>query len=133
MTMSDRGFSNGGAMFPRAKKTDGAPDFGGDFTIDGELVQHIIGKIKAGEQIKIEISGWKRTDRNGKHFMSLKVRKPWVKPNPFEVEGTDPFGGAVGNGPITSQISKPTYADKQPVKQESPPFFDDNKGDAPWE
>lgn len=130
--MEARGFSNGGAMFPRVKKSDNAPDFGGDFTIDGELLQHVIQKIKANETVKIEISGWKRTDRNGKAFMSLKVRKPWVKDgNIPEVQQVDPF--AAGNGPITSQIKQPqpTYADKG-FQSSGPAFFDEaNKN--PWE
>jgi len=74
---SSNHYPNTGALFPRPKKSENSPEMGGDFSIDGEVKAYVIQCIKANQPIKLELSGWRKTDRNGKPFYSLKVRTPW--------------------------------------------------------
>ena len=50
-----------GSLFMNEKTNDKQPDFVGDALFEGK---------------KIKISAWKRTSKNGKHYLSLSVQKP---------------------------------------------------------
>lgn len=81
MTNGNNGnhYPNTGALFPRVKRSENTPDMGGDFNIDGEVKAYVVQCIKAGQPVKLELTGYRKTDRNGKPFYSLKVKTPWVR------------------------------------------------------
>lgn len=48
---------NGGALFKREKRSDNAPDYGGDCMVNGQ---------------KLEVAAWLKTGKSGAKFLSLK-------------------------------------------------------------
>ena len=73
-------YPNSGALFAQAvKKSEKSPDYWGDITITVKDFQ-----IENG-QIKIALSGWKKTSKAGKQFLSIacqqKVEKQNNQPN----------------------------------------------------
>ena len=70
---------NGGALFPRQKRSENSPDMGGDLMIEGDLLNYIMQNAGSG-QVKIELGAWRRSDRNGKSFYSLKGSPPFERP-----------------------------------------------------
>lgn len=74
----EKSFGSGGAMFVREKKSQNAADYGGDVTLEGDVLDYIVRKAANGEEVKVEIGGWKRQGRNGS-FLSLKVQLPYAE------------------------------------------------------
>lgn len=70
-------FQNSGAMFQRQKSNPKAPDMGGDFTIDGDVLQYVIECIKNNVQVKLDIAGRRRVARDGNAFLGLQIEIPW--------------------------------------------------------
>lgn len=70
-------YPNTGALFVRQKKNPKAADYGGDVTIDGEVLDYILRQRERGQEVKIVLSGWKRMGRGNTTFISLKVEVPW--------------------------------------------------------
>lgn len=70
-------YPNSGALFQRPKRTPKAPDFGGDITVDAEVLDFVLAQVKAGQPVKLEINGWKRQGKNDSNFISLTVAIPY--------------------------------------------------------
>ena len=58
--------TNTGAIFKNEKKADNHPDYKGKINVKGE---------------DFEISGWIKTSKDGKSFLSLKIQEPYNKNN----------------------------------------------------
>jgi uncharacterized protein (DUF736 family) len=56
--------TNTGAIFKNEKKADNQPDYKGKINVKGQ---------------EFEISGWIKTSKEGKSFLSLKVQEPYNK------------------------------------------------------
>lgn len=93
-------YPNSGALFPRQKRTDKAPDWGGEINMERSLLQQLMSEAE-GDGVKIRISGWVRQGSRGE-FISLKYDS--FKPQPQERE---------------RQIDEPTR------RAPPPPAFDD--------
>lgn len=70
---------SGGALFPNNKTNPKAPDYDGTLELDEELINYIYSKYKKNaEEIKLELSGWKRqAQKSGKSYLSLKPSIPY--------------------------------------------------------
>ena len=84
-------YPNSGALFQRDKRGPSSPDMGGDFTIDAEVLDYVMKCANAGEQVKLEISTWRKQGRSG-DFQSITVNIPYKVRQ--EAEG----GGYRGGG-----------------------------------
>lgn len=93
-------YPNSGALFPREKRTDKAPDWGGEIIMERSLLQQLMSEAE-GDGVKIKISGWVRQGTRG-DFISLKYDS--FKPQPQERE---------------RQLSEPT-------RRAPPPDIDDS-------
>lgn len=69
--------SSGGAMFVRQKKHPKAADYGGDFTLTGDVLDYVLREAERGNPVKLEISGWKRQGRGNTTFISVNVQTPY--------------------------------------------------------
>jgi uncharacterized protein (DUF736 family) len=77
-------YPNSGALFAQAvKKSDKSPDYWGDITITVKDFQ-----IENG-QIKIALSGWKKTSKTGKQFLSIACQQKVEKQNNQTSEDKD--------------------------------------------
>jgi hypothetical protein len=92
----DRQFQNGGALFVREKRNPNAADYGGDFTIDADVLSYVENCIRRGDPVKLEISGWKRQGRNDTQFISLSINTPYEyrQNNQQSSHGRDDRGSA---------------------------------------
>ncbi len=70
-------FGSGGALFVRDKKSPNAADYGGDVTLEGEVLDYILREAENGNPVKIEFGGWKRQGRNNTTFISLSANIPY--------------------------------------------------------
>ena len=62
-------YSNTGVLWTNNyKKNDRQPDFKGDLTLERSLVKQLLSESE--DDVKIKISGWNKTGRNGP-FISL--------------------------------------------------------------
>jgi uncharacterized protein (DUF736 family) len=75
--------ANSGAMFINDRKEkESHPDFKGKVNVNG---------------IEMEIAGWKRQSQNGKNYISLSFKEPYVSPEnkeykpPIQNKSSDPF------------------------------------------
>jgi hypothetical protein len=102
---------NSGSLFSREKKSQNHPDMGGYFTMDETLLEYLNDCHSKGEEMKLELSGWRKQGNKGS-FLSLSVKKPW--------DGNQ----SSGFGTKVSYKAKP--------KQESP-MFDDPLDKMPWD
>jgi len=72
-------YPNSGTLFVRDKRSPKAADYGGDFTLDGEVLDYVLRSAERGQPVKLEISGWKRQGRNNTTFISLKLDTPYAE------------------------------------------------------
>ena len=63
-------YPNSGALFPRQKRTDKAPEWGGEITMEKSLIKQLMDESE-GLGVTIKISGWVRQGSRGE-FISLK-------------------------------------------------------------
>lgn len=92
-------FPNSGAMFQREKKSQKAADFGGDFTISGEVLQYVMAQAQAGLPVKLEISGWKRIGQNNMNFLSISIQTPYeLRKGNQGNQSRQNFGSGTGGG-----------------------------------
>lgn len=99
-------YPNSGAIFPRQKRTDKAPDWGGEIVMEASLLKELIQQSE-GDGVTIRISGWVRQGSRGE-FISLKYDS--YKPQPKEQD---------------RQSSEPT-------RRSAPPPPDVNDDDIPF-
>jgi uncharacterized protein (DUF736 family) len=70
---------NSGAMFVNEqKKTENHPDWRGDLHLDKTFIIEQMNKAD-GPLVKIAVSGWTKTAKSGKDYLSLSASEPWVK------------------------------------------------------
>jgi hypothetical protein len=64
-----------GVLFGNDRKTnDRQPDYTGTLDFDREVVMDLYNQLQSGtEQPKASLSGWRKTSKNGKPFLSLKA------------------------------------------------------------
>jgi hypothetical protein len=64
-----------GALFGNERKTnDRQPDYTGTLDFDREVVMDLYNQLQSGtEQPKASLSGWRKTSKSGKPFLSLKA------------------------------------------------------------
>ena len=72
----NRNNSNSGALFPRQKKSQNSPDMGGDFTLDGAVLDYVLKQAQRGP-VKLDVSAWRKMGRNNTAFTSIKIDIPW--------------------------------------------------------
>ena len=66
-----------GALFKANNKTnDKAPDYSGSIDVDEDLMT----LVQAGHE-KIQLSGWLKTSKSGKKYISIRVSAPYNKEN----------------------------------------------------
>lgn len=75
-------YPNSGALFPRQKRTDKAPEWGGEIVMEKSLIKQLMQESE-GDGVLIKISGWVRQGSRGE-FISLKYDS--FKPQPQERE-----------------------------------------------
>jgi hypothetical protein len=63
-------YPNSGALFMREKKSEKAPEWGGEITMEVSLLKKLI-EESDGDGVKIKISGWVRQGNRGE-FISIK-------------------------------------------------------------
>lgn len=151
-----------GAMFPRTKRTQNSPDTGGEITLRGDVLGHILANAESGE-VELRITGWRRQANSGTPMTSLLVEIPQ------EQGGYQPRQTSQGNygnrqvynqrgnsqrpvqqshnqqrqtGPAVRQQSMNFPQDRQPgnsyasqSRQQEPRYFDDPRSDDinPWD
>lgn len=145
-------YPNSGALFPRQKKTEKSPDMGGDFTLNGEVLQYVLDCAQRGAPVKLEIVGRRRMGRNNMSFISLNVNTPYEERGGGQRNGQPQGYPNRGNPPAYSQQRQPqqnSYAAQrggmaEPSRQQRNDQFDDSfeRGDrmpsfggekAPWD
>lgn len=67
-------YVNSGALWKRAKKSDKAPDMGGEVLLTQELIDSLP-RDDDGD-IRLELSAWIRETAKGE-FLSLRAQKPY--------------------------------------------------------
>jgi hypothetical protein len=68
---------SGGVLFiEEKKKSQNAPDFTGEVEFLREEVMHLVEALKAGNEAKLRIAGWKKVSAKGKKFISLSLEIP---------------------------------------------------------
>lgn len=74
-------YPNSGALFTvKEKKSDKAPDVSGNLCMGSDTVAYIIEEYNAGNnEITLDLSGWKKVSTSGNKFLSVSVKKPFVK------------------------------------------------------
>jgi hypothetical protein len=75
-------YPNSGALFPRQKRTDKAPEWGGEIIMEKSLIKQLMQESE-GDGLLIKIIGWVRDGSLGE-FISLKYDS--FKPQPQERE-----------------------------------------------
>jgi hypothetical protein len=77
----DQRQKSGGALFVRDKngRSAMAPDWGGDVTLEGDVLDYVLRKAQSGGEVKLELSAWKRQGRNNTTFISLAVQTPYAE------------------------------------------------------
>jgi hypothetical protein len=92
-------YPNSGALFMRDKKSEKAPEWGGEIIMEVSLLKKLI-EESDGDGVKIKISGWVRQGNRGE-FISIKYDDfkpmsqerqyiaPRQAPNPAPVEMDD--------------------------------------------
>ena len=63
-------YPNSGALFMREKKSEKAPEWGGEITMEVSLLKKLI-EESDGDGVKIKLSGWVRQGNRGE-FISIK-------------------------------------------------------------
>ena len=63
-------YPNSGALFTRDKKSEKAPEWGGEITMEVSLLKTLI-EESDGDGVKIKLSGWVRQGTNGE-FIGIK-------------------------------------------------------------
>ena len=67
---------NTGALFAvQSKQNPKQPDYRGDLLIDLSAFEIV------NNQITVSLSGWKKTAKSGKTFLSIQAQKPYVAEN----------------------------------------------------
>ena len=87
---------NSGSLFKNEKRSGKQPDYRGDLCIGDDVILHIVKAHKAGEDVMVQLAGWKKVSSGGKTYLSLSVSKPFVKdgekkPREEEKEDDIPF------------------------------------------
>ncbi len=67
----------GGILFIESKKSSPkAPDFTGEVEFLRDEVMHLVEALKAGNEAKLRIAGWKKVSTKGNKFISLGLEIP---------------------------------------------------------
>jgi len=76
-------YPNSGALFMREKKSEKAPEWGGEITMEVSLLKTLI-EESDGDGVKIKLSGWVRQGNRGE-FISIKYDsfKPMTQDRPY--------------------------------------------------
>jgi len=77
---------NSGVLFSvNAKKTSKSPDYFGDINIAASSIKIVDGVAT------VKLSGWKKTSKGGKTYLSLSVNDQQMKPSQQSGGDDDPF------------------------------------------
>lgn len=95
--MADSKYPNSGAMFARQKRSERAADFGGQFTIDEDVLDYVLRCAERGQKVELEISAWKRQTSNSGQMLGLKIELPLSERNPSRNTQSRP-GGSYRSG-----------------------------------
>lgn len=79
-------YPNSGVLFPRQKRTDKAPDWGGEIIMEVSLLKQLM-QESDGDGVTIKISGWVRQGTKGE-FISLKYDS--FKPQQQDRQSSEP-------------------------------------------
>lgn len=68
-------FPASGVLFANDRKqSDKQPDYTGNLEIDAETVRDLYQQMQSGgDHPKVNLVGWRKTSKNGKTFLSVKV------------------------------------------------------------
>jgi hypothetical protein len=118
-------YPNSGAMFARQKKSDSASDFGGDFTLDDDVLDYVVSCAERGQPVKLEISAWKRRTQDGGSFLSLALQTPYeTRGGQRQQQGRGGYGGGQQRGGYSGgqqRGGRPQFRDDPPPRREEPP------------
>lgn len=126
--MPENNYPNSGALFyDDDKRSDKAPDFKGNFTLDNEVLDYIVRCVRANKPVKLEAAGWRRQGRD-KRFISLKIDVPYQDraDNQMEKPVRNPYRDA-REDPPRGQYKKPAPR-PAPAKK----YDDDLNDEIPW-
>lgn len=71
-------FPPGGALFNNNKKqNEKSPDVQGNLSISEEVLHHLNTCRQKGEEMKMDIAGWRKAMKSGGTFYSLVAKIPW--------------------------------------------------------
>ena len=79
-------YPNSGALFPREKRNEKSPEWGGEIIMEKSLIKQLM-EESDGDGVLIKISGWVRQGSRGE-FISLKYDS--FKPQPRERQIDEP-------------------------------------------
>jgi len=93
-----------GTLWQNERKTQPThPDYTGSLELPREVVNDLVAQMNRGEQFpKIEISGWRKTKKDGTMFLSIGGKKPWVKPESANAQTSNQAGQPAGQPDPTS-------------------------------
>ena len=71
-----------GAMWQNTRKTEPRhPDYTGSLELEREVINDLVAQINRGERFgKIDLTGYRKTKKDGEMFLSITGKKMWVKP-----------------------------------------------------
>lgn len=83
------------------------PDYTGSLELSREVVNDLVAQMNRGEQFpKIEISGWRKTKKDGTMFLSISGKKPYV-PEGANAQTSNQAGQPAGQPEPTSDETIP--------------------------
>jgi len=72
-------FPNSGALFPNNnKRSDNSPDMTGNVVISEDVLDYILREAERGNEVKLDLSGWRRMSRDNNSFTSIKIAIPYA-------------------------------------------------------
>ena len=117
---------NRGAMFTREKRTQNSPDFGGDFSLDADVLAHVVECAKRGEPVKLRVSAWRKQTQNRGPMLTMEISVPTEQgaqpPQRSGGAGTyrsgngggNSYGSARGGGERYEQPRQQSFDERQP-------------------
>ena len=69
-----------GVLFSNNRKqSDKSPDVNGTLEVDADVLRHLADCHNAGQPMKVDLAGWRKTMKGGGTFYSLVAKVPWQK------------------------------------------------------
>jgi hypothetical protein len=71
-------FPNNGGLFPvNDKRSDNSPDMSGTILIADDVLDYIVREAQNGNEVLMELKGWRRISRNNTNYESIAINIPY--------------------------------------------------------